>query len=265
MSDYKENFPEVLRQAVNPTNALSKNHERFHAERMEKISGERVWNPLTDGPYCLVHWFPKSRQFSFSTEDFEDQRSFYKFVGKEPGILFDASPPIPNSNGIEIRSQRPDESFEKAFPSQFANLTDHVRPFWNAQIFRSGETEKIFAIPFYTANENSERLIAPRWLAEELRKVMIGFTEGMAFFGARGPILVIVSILFAHNCRLFLGSNRKSHSTGNETKLGPIKYEIPDFNEKEGVDEFCCKISNFLWQCFGEERCEYYNENGQWK
>lgn len=234
--------------------------QHFRKYRLDWINNGEVWGPLSDGPYCVLHWLPISKEVLFSVDDLNPEE-FSKFIrnlkplGRTEEI---------NSDGINFRSIEKDETKEGASNPLIEG--DQGRYFWNAQVFHSGAMEMAIALSFRDYPPGTKRLYQGE-IIEELWKAMDGFKECMSHFNITAPIIVGVSLLRVLDYR-FSDNSYTRLVTGDRTPRPPSnKEEIILSGERvekvQDIGKIERTIFDSLWRIFGIAKCEYYNENGR--
>ena len=229
--------------------------QKFRKKRLKKICKGKIWNPMSEGPYLVLHWLPISDKSLF---DFDDLTStnFSKFFPKESNKA-----ELPNLYGIRFYSGMGDKAAEST--NNFHNKTykHKTRHFWNAQVFCSGALEIAFALHFQEDEAGEKKYVQPEYIVNNLQNSMDEFKECMTFFKIDTPIIVGVSLLHVRDYRFLVvnvgGSNSHAHSDRE-------KIILPEKRIEKAMDigkiEF--PIFDMLWRSFGLLGCPYYNEDG---
>ncbi|MCY4053000.1 MAG: ATP-binding protein [Hyphomicrobiales bacterium] len=244
--DYEE-----LRRAFSQSNTLQKEALNFRTKRLEKIKKGEVWGPLSEGPYCVLHWIPISTKALFDSYSIRDV-DFSKFIRMKGGAQG-----IPNQEGIRYHYVEEDKVVD-------GRNGIWRRLFWNAQIFRSGALEMAFALSFFPCTKDEKKWMFPHPLIEDLRGAMDGFKNGMSSVGYTGRMIVGVSILFAEKCG-FMNEHKISitlpYSEGEDIILE--EETVDNFQEVSDIVEIELPILNVLFQSFGLQGAPYYDESGK--
>lgn len=232
--------------------------EEFRKDRLDKIDKGKLWSPMSEGPYCVVHWLPISKKPLFSPSDLNpDELSKFIRNSKPIGRMEKL-----NSDGVRFHSVEKDETQEEIYSN---GEKFNLRPYWNAQIFRSGALEMVTAVSFCDDPPGTKRLyqediIGCSW------KAIDGFKECMSHFKITNPIIVGVSLLRVEDYKFsikppthFTAVNPKPHPSKDEQIVLPRKRikQAQDIGREEQ------KIFDRLWIYFGYEKCEYYDEDGK--
>ena len=233
--------------------------EQFRKDRLKKINNEEVWSPMSDGPYCVLHWIPISEKLLFSLDKLKSME-FSKFVRMERGGCIKKT----NADSVGFCSTERDKVLKVAgFPQEH-----NGRHFWNAQVFHSGALEMAFALSFWVDSKGIKR-IPKKLLTRNLWNVMNGFRKCMLSFNVTAPIMVGVSLLRVSNYRFSVDSHTEfvaaipgSHISSDSDQVilrGERIEKAQDIGEIERT------IFDMLWMSFGYEECEYYGHNGKRK
>lgn len=232
--------------------------EEFRKDRLDKIDKGKLWSPMSEGPYCAVHWLPISKKPLFSPSDLNpDELSKFirnlKPISRMKGL---------NSDGVRFHSVEKDETQEGIYSN---GEKFNLRPYWNAQIFRSGALEMVTAVSFCDDPPEKKRLYQEEIIGD-LWEATDGFKECMSHFKITNPIMVGVSLLRVKDYSFSIKA--PAHFTAYPPKPHPSKDEriiLPGKRMKEpqdiGKEER--QIFDELCKNFGYERCEYYDENGK--
>ena len=230
----------------------------FRTKRLDKIKNGQVWGPLSEGPYCVLHWLPISEKVLFGTDDFKSMKLsdiFSEFIRAREGNITERL----NLHGIGVRSNEKDEiqgshSFIEG---------DQERYFWNAQLFRSGALEVAFAMSF--GDKSAEmKWIYPRSLIEDLWIIMNGLNQYISLCNKAASIIVGVSILYVRGYKFITrkGSLEPYAHLDGEDIILPGK-RIENLQKVESVEEIEHPIFDMLWQSFGKPDCDYYDSDGK--
>lgn len=230
--------------------------EQFRIDRLKKIETGKIWSPMSDGPYCVVHWLPISKEALLSVDNFNSLK-FSNFIRMERGGYIK----YPNADGVRFYSTEKDEIQEVSMLTQEGHKG---RYFWNAQMFHSGALEMVFAFSYWTKPEEIKS-IPRKLLTKNLWEVMSGFKGLMLHFNITAPIIVGVSLLRVMDYR-FSPDERKEFITGiPEPRRPSDKEQIilrgTLIENLENTKEVESSIFDMLWRSFGYEKCEYHEEN----
>ena len=254
---------EELRRFFDRSGTLLKMAHDFRTERLEKIKRGEVWSPMSEGPYCVLHWIPLSAmtgQHEIDIHDLMRSGNYNKFV-----LMKGSQSSRPNLDGFRLVEGSGIDSVSSGRMPGRPEVEQFERLFWNAQIFRSGALEMAFAVLFDSVEEENRKLIPQGWFVQELRKAMVGFKDGMLSLGISGPMVVGVSILFTQDFEFWARGIRSFviPQSDRENLILPEEW-VENLEAIENIDEIARPILDTLWQCFGLPRCEYYDEDGKW-
>ena len=232
----------------------------FRRDRLEKIDKGEVWSPMSEGPYCVLHWLPVSKVALFSPDDLNlKPADFCKFVGDKRigGIEAISSP-----DSVRIYSDQKDE-IQEGSDSDGEKL--NIRLFWNVQIFRSGALEMTHALSFFK-NEPDKKEVPLKCVLDKLRKTMDEFKKCMSHFKITLPVIVEVSFLHVLNCKFFDNSNGPFSSPFYLDEEQIVLMGMPTRNlvEVQNIEEIELPVFNRLWRRFGyQEGCrDHYDRYG---
>lgn len=230
--------------------------QKFRINRLMKINNEKIWSPLSEGPYCVLHWLPISKKALFGPDNLNSMEvsKFIRMKGNKSAR--------PNLDGIRFYSSEKDEAQENTMFGDTGNIS---RYFWNAQIFFSGALEIAFALSFQVDSAKVKR-IPQGALLNELWDVMDGFREYMLSCNMTDPIIVGVSLLRASNCGFYISNNLRFAGLSPESDRDLIilpEKKIESLQEMQNIEDIELPIFNMLWRSFGLPKCEYYDDNGK--
>lgn len=230
--------------------------EQFRIDRLKTIETGKIWSPMSDGPYCVVHWLPISKEALLSVDDF-NSLEFSNFIRMERGGYIKE----PNADGVRFYSTEKDEIQKVSMLTQEGHKG---RYFWNMQMFHSGALEMAFAFSYWTKPERI-KWIPQKLLLRNLRNVMSGFKGLMSNFNITAPIMVDVSLLRVLDYR-FSADEHAEFVTGIPEPRRPSDKEqiilqgalMKNLGNMKEVER---PIFDMLWRSFGYEKCEHYEEN----
>lgn len=229
--------------------------QKFRKKRLRKINKGKIWSPMSEGPYCVLHWLPISKDPLFKLDNL-NRENFSKFFSIEPNKA-----EMPNLDGIRFYSSMKDE-ISKA-PNNLPNQTykQKLRHFWNAQVFPSGALEMTFALSFQENESDKEKDIQSSDIVMRLWRDMDEFKKCMSYFNIDVPIVVGVSLLRILDYRLSFHyvtlRNLHAHSDRKKIILPGKRIErLQDIGQVESP------IFDMLWRSFGYGKCPYYDDDG---
>lgn len=235
--------------------------EQFRIDRLKKIETGGVWSPMSEGPYCVLHWLPISKKALFKVDDFKSVE-----ISKYIGMRSDSKLKRLNVDGIKFSSSEKDE-IKKAFLLPIEG--DNGRDFWNVQIFHSGALEIAFALSFRD-NPPGTKWIYQGEFIKDLWGAMDGFRRYMSSINVNVPMIVGVSLLRVLDYRFsidehkrFITGNREQHQPADREQIILPMYRIENLQEVQNIEDIDRSILDILWQSFGFEKCEYYDEDGK--
>ncbi|MCY4032089.1 MAG: hypothetical protein OXF05_08230 [Hyphomicrobiales bacterium] len=231
--------------------------KEFRKDRLNKVNNGEVWGPLSDGPYCVVHWLPISEKALFKPDDIKSLE-ISKFIRMR---TYSESKRL-NLDGVRFYSN------EKEITHPFIE-GDKGRYFWNAQIFHSGALEMAFALSFRN-DPPGRRWLYPGEFINDLWVVMDGFKKCMSHFDITAPIIIGVSLLrvldyrFPINSRIrFFTGDYELHPPSDREQITLPEIKIENLQEVKNIEDFERPAFDILWQSFGLEKCDYYDEDGK--
>lgn len=247
---------EELRMSFDRNGTLLKMAQDFRKERLTKIYKWEVWNPMSGGPYCVMHWIPISTGTLFSNNDFNSGK-ISEFISTREGNRIDKL----NLDGMRFHFYGEDKAEESIAGEKLQR-----RFFWNAQVFRSGALEIAFALSFRVEHGETKWLY-PKNIIEDLWRDIDAFRRGMLSFNVTFPIVVGLSVLSVRDYNLFDTAIRSSltpYGPAADRKHLILPEEwIENLQETESIEKVERSIFDTLWQSFGLPKCPYYDDNGK--
>lgn len=229
--------------------------QKFRKKRLKNVCKAKIWNPMSEGPYLVLHWLPISNKPLFDFDDLTPT-NFSKFFPMES-----KKAELPNLDGIRFYSGMGDRTAEST--NNFHNQTrkHKTRHFWNAQVFYSGALEIAFALHFQEDESGEKKYIEPDYIVNHLQNAMDQFKKCMESFKICNPIIVGVSLLRVMDYRFLTvnigGGNSHAHSDRKKIILPGKRIE-----KAQDIGNIEFPIFNMLWRSFGLLDCPYYNEDG---
>ena len=131
------------------------------------------------------------------------------------------------------------------------------------QIFRNGVIEAVSASAF--KREEKGRFFGGRHLSEDLIRTLNKYMERLCILEITPPILLQISMMRVKGIKLygvdtFVGSNPPY---GRDVLHLPASV-IDKFRKDENYQSVIAEQMHFLWNAFGFERCDLFNENDEW-
>ena len=231
--------------------------KEFRNERLNKIDNGKVWSPMSEGPYYVLHWLPISEKTLFESND-PNLMNFSKFIPIKGNKV-----EVPNLDGVRIYSGPEDKSQTTSNSNGEALIR---RFFWNAQMFHSCVLEIAVALCFHT-DTGGKKWIYIRDLVKELWGVMDGFKECISSYNKNISVIVGISLLRALGCRLFRnhGGFFNSHAHSDREQIILPGMLIENLEKVENIEEIERPIFDMMWRSFGLEKCDCYDDDGKRK
>jgi enamine deaminase RidA (YjgF/YER057c/UK114 family) len=220
----------------------------FRAERLARIKANNGALPLFERAKSVVHVLPVSAFAATPSLDVSPYR-------RSPGQLLYGDYPdargLWNLDGIAATCPALGEG------QQFDRYV---------QLFRSGAVETVQVVG--TTGRQDEKVIASRWLAEDVRAALARCGTLLDTLGVSGPCLVAVSVLSCMSQRLAADkysdfSSAQRRADRDDLLMPEVWLDSPD--ELTGnVDDVARPVLDTVWQCFNLDSCGYYAADGRW-
>lgn len=231
--------------------------QEFRKDRLDKIDSKEVWNPMSNGPYCVVHWLPISKGALLKPDNLKsmDVSEFIKMERARRDMWVERI----NLDGVRFFWNRGDEVIEESVPNDAKSIR---RYFWNAQIFHSGALEIACALSFRVDSEKVKWLYSAD-VIEEVWKLLDGLKNGFEKyippFDVTTRIIVGISLLRVKNYRF----PSSSHTPSDRDKIIMPGMLIENLQEVQNMEDIERPIFDMLWRSFGLPECDHYDENGR--
>ena len=235
---------EQLRMAFDRTGTLGERARVFRQARLDMIATGKTWRPLHPGPTCVVHLIPLSAMAGRQAIDIPALHNAYL------PFMFDGwggATRDTNLDGLVVHPGGARDQGTLAY----------------TQIFRTGAFE---AMRHGGRLVDEERLIPAITVSSFIRDGLAKFLTACVQHDIGGPAIAGVGFLnvsgyqFAVDQRGF----NWERATADRANLVLPEQWIETVGVQPDVDTVARPILDVLWQCFGIERCNYYDADGRW-
>lgn len=231
--------------------------QQFRMDRLEKINDEKVWNPMSKGPYCVLHWLPISKGVLLKPDNLKSM-DVSRFIKMERARKDMRTERI-NLDGVRFFWNKGDKIIEKTNANK--EELKH-RYFWNAQIFHSGALEIACALPFRVDSEKKKWLY-PSDVIEELWNLLDGIKDGfkkhIPSFNTTTRIIVGISFLRARDYRFPFSP----HTPSDRDKIVLPGMLIENLQKVQDMEDIERPMFDMLWRSFGLLECDRYDNKGK--
>ena len=245
--------------------------QQFCIDRLNKIRNEEVWHPMSEGPYCVLHWMPtlSTRQQFIDIDSIG--RDYEDFIVFRVGV--DVNPPQKNSDGFLIDTNFGEDAGE--WSERPDGWCFRLRGFQRTQIFHSGALEAVYAPPF-EKRKGKETKYLSLYAFEFFRRQIQNCMKKASDLGFSGAGAIGVSILGVKGYSIYTPVISARY-------LVQLPQKIPDdadevLNEAEGDIGLSMKIPNITdinnkilqpifdrsWRGFGFLECDRNFQDGSW-
>ncbi len=132
------------------------------------------------------------------------------------------------------------------------------------QIFRDGSLEATTASMI--SEEQGQRFLSSGYLARTLIKAINDYMEAMRGIEASPPVLLQISAMNVQGVRLGSSSElfwAEDVTYGRDVLHLPSTM-ITEYCQDGNYETFIAEQMHFLWNAFGIEQCDYFNDEGEW-
>lgn len=134
-----------------------------------------------------------------------------------------------------------------------------------AQLFRNGSFEMVANVHF-----DPQPGIGPPWLvgtnvADQLRRGLQAYNAAAIALNAQGPCVVAVSIVNALGTTITVVTRGATKIPLIESRLDLPEVMIDDISSALDMDAITKPIMDVLYQCYGQARCPYFDNDGKWR
>ena len=133
-----------------------------------------------------------------------------------------------------------------------------------AQIFRDGCFEIVKNVQHDPLHSDPSPWLVGQWVGEQLRGGLQTYAAAAPAMEIHGPIVVSVSLAGTSGTTLTLGPRSATRNPIFEDRLDIPEILIQDISEVLDLDKTTRPIMDVLYQCYGERRCKFYQEDGTW-
>ncbi len=134
-----------------------------------------------------------------------------------------------------------------------------------AQIFRDGCFEIVKNVQHDPQHNDPAPWVVGQLVGEQLRGGLQTYAATASTMKIQGPIVVSVSLSGTSGTTLTLGPRRATRNPIVEDRLDIPEILIHDISELFDLDKMTRPIMDVLYQCYGERRCNFYQDDGTWK
>lgn len=133
------------------------------------------------------------------------------------------------------------------------------------QVFRDGSIEAVSASTI--KEREGRRLIPSLSLVESLVEALSSYMNGLCELEASPPILLQISIVGMKGVELGIRSDYAFEAAQLYSRdiLSLPSTIIEAFHVDGDYHSVLAEQMNFLWNAFGFERCNYFNQDGSWR
>ena len=234
---------EQLRAAFDRTATLSERAKEFRARRVEAISKGSGGLAVAGGTTALVHVMPLSSMSGQEEVDVVAAHGRFTELALSGWSGIDR---LLNLDGLLVYQALGKEG-----------LYNYV------QFYRTGMVE-VYSSP-YSFERGDQSFIPSQTLAQFFHEAIGKALATPARFGASGGAFVGISLLDAAGHTLGVGQmfNLYHKAVSDRPNLVLPERWVESIEEFK-IDDVARPLLDMLWQCFGLEKCSYYDDAGVW-
>lgn len=134
-----------------------------------------------------------------------------------------------------------------------------------SQIFRDGCFEIVKNVKYDPQPGTGPMWVIGEWVCEHLQSGLRAYASAASAMEIQGPIVVSVSLTGTSGTTLTLGSRSATRNPIVEDRLDIPEILIQDISEVLDLDKITRPIMDVLYQCYGMNKCHFYDSDGKWR
>ena len=250
--------------------------KRFYIDRLQKTQTGKIWNPMSEGPYCILHWIPISSKGQKPMEIESISKDYEDFIVFRTGL--DVNPPLEHPDGFLI-----DVNF-RTDTGEWSEWADgwcfYLRGFQRTQIFPSGALEAVYAPPFETRKEKKTKYLS-LYAFEFFNRQIKNCIKKASSLGFSGVVVIAVSILGVKGYSIYTpiisarylvqlpqkipdDADEVLNEAENDIRLDMKIPSIADIKNEDIDNKILRPIFDRLWRNFGFLECDRNFQDGSW-
>jgi Putative DNA-binding domain len=235
---------EQLRNAFGRESTLLEKAAQFRARRVARIISGQTPRKLSAGVTMALHIVPMCGLAGRANVDVAGIAANHDVLRLDPTYSWKRHA---NLDGVVI------------YPYDDPNGVDGY-----AQIFRDSCFEIVKNVQYDPQHKDPSPWLVGQWVGDQLRNGLQTYAAAAAAMEINGPIIVSVSLSGTSGTRLTLGSLSATRNPIFEDRLDIPEILIQDISELLDLDKMTKPIMDILYQCYGERRCNFYDDDGKW-
>ena len=246
----------------------------FRNERLGKIRTGKIWDPMSEGPYCVLHWIPMSAETERQSiiDSFRNgiYNNFIVFSSDRLETFEE------KSSGFLLSLDRQEDWAEwKKKDNEWWHC---YRGLQRTQIFYSGEIEAAYAPLTKTRIAHGQKKKYVHFSAFEFfRRQIKNCIEKIPTLGFSGGVVIGISMLNLQGYSIHTPitpwhvaqfPTSLSHDEVLNSAKGDIEIEIKCKNFaalKNKEEKIMSDLFNEIWGYFGLIKCDRNWEDGSWE
>jgi len=234
-----------LRNAFGRESTLLERAAQFRSRRVGRIVSGQTPRKLASGVIMAVHIIPMCGLAGRANVDIAGIPSNHEMLRIESGSSWKRNA---NLDGVVM------------YPYDDPNGEDCY-----SQIFRDGCFEIVKNVKFDPQPGMGAPWVIGEWVGEQLRNGLQAYAAAAPAMEIQGPIFVSLSIAGTSGTTLTLGSRSATRTPIIEDRLDIPEVMIQDISEALDLDKITRPIMDVLYQCYGMNRCHFFDADGKWR
>lgn len=233
-----------LRSAFGRESTLLERAAQFRDRRVSRIVSGQTPRKLASGVIMAMHIVPMCGLAGRANVDVAGIAASFEVLRIDPGSSWKRNA---NLDGVVM------------YPYEDPNGEDCY-----SQIFRDGCFEIAKNVKYDPQPGMGPPWVIGEWVCEQLRGGLQAYAAAAPAMEIQGPIVVSLSLMGTSGTTLTLGSRSATRTPIVEDKLDIPEILIQDISEALDLDKITRPIMDVLYQCYGKNRCHFYDADGKW-
>ena len=233
-----------LRNTFGRESTLLEKAAQFRARRVSRIVSGQTPRKLAAGVIMAVHIVPMCGLAGRSNVDVAGIAASFDILRLEANSSWKRNA---NLDGVVM------------YPYEDSNGEDCY-----SQIFRNGCFEIVRNVKFDSQPKIDPPLVVGEWIGEHLKSGFQAYLTAAPKMEIQGPIVLSLSLIGTAGTTLTFGSRSATKHPIVENQLDIPEVLIDATSEGLDLDKITRPIMDVLYQCYGRNKCDFYDANGKW-
>ena len=133
-----------------------------------------------------------------------------------------------------------------------------------SQLFRNGSFEVLKNITYDPNPGKEPARVVGQWVGEQLRNGLDTYAKATSRLGVQGAVVISISLMGTANTVLTLNARNITRHPILDNRLDLPEVIVEDVAGKLNLDSIMRPILDVLYQCYGQPRCNFFDEDGKW-